>query len=119
MRTTDQTNLTNFYGEIQVMKDLKHHANIVQVQILSFSFLIFIQFFGACTSNSSELCIVTEYCANRSLDKYIQVHKKAISVEQNVKWINGIAAGMYHLAKEGVVHRDLGKFIFFLLFYST
>ena len=78
---------------------------------------------GACTINVEELCLVTEFCANGSLDQYLSNHKK-IPKSMKLKWIKGnthyklwslplitfyieLAAGLYHLSQVGFVHRDL------------
>lgn len=62
----------------------------------------FTQFLGACCSDLDNLCLVTEFCKNGSMDIYIQNNPpmtKTIAFEV----IKSIAAGMTHLANEGIV----------------
>jgi len=83
--------LHEFRLEMKILKELRPHQNIIT-------------FLGVCT-DEKQLCMVTAYCANGSLDKYLRNNE--ISKEQQLKWIKGIALGMFHLTKEGTVHRDL------------
>jgi serine/threonine protein kinase len=55
--------------------------------------------------NLSSLCIVSEFCSNGALNKYVKDH--AISKIEMLKIMKGIVAGMVRLAKDNVVHRDL------------
>lgn len=48
-----------------------------------------------------KFCIVTEFCPNGSIDSYLQSHWPSKDIK--LDWICGIAAGMTHLCKEGVV----------------
>jgi len=43
---------------------------------------------------------------NGSLEKYLQANPN-IALVQKVKWMHQIAAGMYHLHRENVVHKDM------------
>lgn len=57
-------------------------------------------------ANPSELCLVTEYCQNGSLEKFLKTHAN-IPKKLKIRWIQEIAMGMYHLIKVGIIHRDL------------
>lgn len=54
-----------------------------------------------CIDSIDTLCIVTEYCANGSLDKYIKNNE--IDKTTILRLIKGIANGMANLARQGVV----------------
>lgn len=89
-----------FREECEVMLGLRSHKNILQVRLPS---NVILQLLGVCCSDIEKLCLVTEFCANGSLDKYIHSHpplKKKIVFNL----IKGIAVGMTHLTKEGVVN---------------
>jgi len=84
--------LSEFQAEMRIMVNLKPHPNIIQL-------------LGVCAQDENQLCTVTGFCSNGSLDKYLR--KNEILNEQKMRWIGGIAKGMFHLAREGYVHRDL------------
>lgn len=44
---------------------------------------------------------------NGNLRSYLDKNP-GIDLNRKMEWIKGIAAGMDHLGKEGIVHRDLG-----------
>lgn len=75
----DQEKIDDFRAEMQLMRSIKPHPNIIQV-------------LGICTGREDELCIVTEYCANGSLDKYLK-SKKPLTKLMISKLLRGIAAG--------------------------
>jgi len=78
--------------EIQLMCKIKPHSNVVQFQ-------------GYCKNNGTIL-VVTELCKRGSLLTFLEsnspMDKKLI-----LNILNGIASGMNHLHKQGIVHRDL------------
>lgn len=51
------------------------------------------------------LCIVTDFCDEGSLTSHFKKNKEP---QFFVNIILGVAAGMYHLHSEGIIHRDLG-----------
>jgi serine/threonine protein kinase len=67
------------------------HPNVVQFIGISFHELAAV--------------IVTEFLAGGSLDDAMM--KNDYSVPMIIKILNQIAAGMFHLAEESIVHRDL------------
>jgi len=86
-----QKELQDFRSEAALMKKLRPHVNVVQ-------------FLGITSSPS--LCIVTEFLDQGSLFKLVFSSSKIdANILMNV--VKGIAAGMLHLHREGVVHRDL------------
>jgi len=89
--TESEKELVDFLAEAAIMKRLRPHTNVVQ-------------FLGITTK--PHLCIVAEFLANGSLQSYLQNVPK-LDVETIIKFVTGIAAGMYHLHFEGIVHRDL------------
>ncbi|PRP76247.1 putative Nucleotide pyrophosphatase/phosphodiesterase [Planoprotostelium fungivorum] len=83
-----------YLSEIQIMKELRPHSNVVQ-------------FLGSSVNAMMKsVFILTQMCDNGSL--YDLLHSR-VTIEGKVleKIIRGIAAGMYHLMTEGIVHRDL------------
>jgi serine/threonine protein kinase len=78
---------------VHVMKNIRPHPHIVQL-------------LGACTQNANELCLVMEFCSNGSLERMLRTNYNIPQV-MKLRWIKGIAAGLYHLSKVGLVHRDL------------
>lgn len=77
------------------------HKNIISVKISVHSFT-HSKFLGVSTESFDTLCLVTEYCANGSLDRYIKSHPN-MPGKICSQLIKGIAIGMSHLAKQGVV----------------
>ena len=83
--------MEDFVEEATLFAKIRPHINIVQ-------------FLGVC---KSPLCAVAEYCSGGSLRSYIKLESEQINENLELFWIVGIAAGMSHLAREGIVHRDL------------
>jgi len=83
--------LFDFKSEAAVMKRLRPHVNVVQ-------------FLGI--TSSPQLCIVTEFLEQGSLFHLIFSETK-IDANILMNIVKGIAAGMMHLHREGIVHRDL------------
>lgn len=65
------------------------------------------RFHGACIDPVNPLCLVTDFMSNGNLRSYLDKNPN-IDFNRKTEWIKGIAAGMDHLGKEGIVHRDLG-----------
>jgi tRNA A-37 threonylcarbamoyl transferase component Bud32 len=80
-------------NEANILSSLPPHPNVVK-------------FFKAMVEES-HTAIVLEYCGGGSLDKVLANKDRIITLEQMMKWIRGIAAGMLHLHKHNVIHRDL------------
>jgi len=74
------------------MSVLRPHVNIVQ-------------FLGV-TEAPNPQCIITEFLDGGSLKGFLSSEKE-MPLPLMKEMIHGIAAGMYHLHKEGIVHRDL------------
>jgi len=80
-----------FYDEAMLMCKLRPHVNVTT-------------FLGI--TAPPDLCIVTEFYENGSL--YVLLHSKKNIEKSNIsKCIKGIASGMSHLHREGIIHRDL------------
>jgi len=93
VHTLSDSDWENFKGEAQLMSNLRPHSNVVQ--------------FLGITSTPS-LCIITEFMDGGSL--YSVLHSDAkIDMSMVQIWVQGIAAGMFHLHSEGVFHRDLAS----------
>ena len=74
------------------MQNLRPHGNIVTL-------------YGVCPN---PFAIVTEFCANGSLDDMLYGKKPySFSAPQIRKLVLGTAKGISHLHAEGVIHRDL------------
>eukprot|EP00494_Astrolonche_serrata_P023163 UN23421 len=71
------------------------------------------RFFGACYSDSDdkqELLIVTQYYKNGSLYDYIkqrQDESRQIPIQQKYKFMKDAIAGLSHLHRHKVIHRDI------------
>lgn len=81
--------------ELAIMSSIPPHPNVIT-------------FFGYFVSNR-KIHIVTELASHRSLDRVVL--KGALNTELPAavlyRWALGIARGMEHLSKRGIVHRDL------------
>jgi len=86
-----QKELQDFKIEAAVMKRLRPHVNVVQ-------------FLGI--TSSPTLCIVTEFLDHGSLFQLVFSNSK-IDANLLLNIVKGMAAGMLHLHREGIVHRDL------------
>ena len=54
------------------------------------------------------MCIISEFIENGNLSSYLkQSNNEQINDMQVLKWAKDISAGMSHLHKEQIVHRDL------------
>ena len=80
-----------FINEIAVNVKIRPHNNIVQ-------------FLGVC---KSPLAIVTEYFPNGNLRSFLNTKSNVIDSNLEMGWVVGIAGGMLHLTKEGIIHKDL------------
>jgi serine/threonine protein kinase len=87
-----RNDMEEFVAECKVMKNLRPHAHCVQ-------------FFGIC---DKPLCLVMEFCDNGSLYRLLHSDEQ-LSHSVLTSIIRGIDAGMFHLAAEGIVHRDLAS----------
>lgn len=81
------------------MLSLRVHKNVLLVS--KRDAVINSKLLGICSVEIDKLCIVTEFCPNGSILSYMKLNKP--SNDEKRAWIEGIAAGMAHLAKEEVV----------------
>jgi len=86
-----QNELQDFRSEAAVMKKLRPHVNVVQ-------------FLGI--TSTPQLCIITEYLDQGSLFHLVFSEAK-VDAKTLMNVVKGIASGMLHLHREGLVHRDL------------
>eukprot|EP01114_Cavostelium_apophysatum_P018139 TRINITY_DN5544_c0_g1_i4.p1 TRINITY_DN5544_c0_g1~~TRINITY_DN5544_c0_g1_i4.p1 ORF type:complete len:306 (+),score=67.20 TRINITY_DN5544_c0_g1_i4:223-1140(+) len=86
----DPKTTEEFEKEFQLMRDLKYHANVLQM-------------YGMCTA---PLALVTEYIEKGSLWSFLE-SSEPLSDGVRMKIIVGIARGMNFLHYENVIHRDL------------
>jgi len=82
--------IDSFASEIKLMKGLRPHPHVVTM-------------LGVV---SDPLCIVTRFYENGSLIELLNSEHK-MSMTVNITIMKGIASGMLHLHKEGIIHRDL------------
>jgi len=82
--------LEAFSAEADLLSNLRPHRNVVL-------------FLGVCIE---PLCIVIEFYKNGSLLDYLH-SSKPLTPKLTLNILQGIAAGMVHLHKEGIIHRDL------------
>ncbi|PRP87792.1 hypothetical protein PROFUN_04266 [Planoprotostelium fungivorum] len=80
----------NFMEEVELMKLMSPHQNVIQ-------------FLGFC---HKPLSIITEFCGGGDLKTFLDDDTE-ISYEIRLDIIRGITAGMEHLASERIIHRDL------------
>jgi len=78
-------------NEATLMCSIRPHSNVVQ--------------FLGYSSNNSKFLLITEFCAGGSLFKLIQ--NRPLRENEIYKFIKGIASGVSHLHREGIIHRDL------------
>lgn len=83
--------LQEFREESRVWMNIRPHANVVQ-------------FLGA-SSKVPNICIVTEYLPLGDARQLVK--SQSIPLKSKLNLLLGIAAGVCHLHREGVVHRDL------------
>jgi len=83
--------LQDFRSEAAVMKRLRPNVNVVQ-------------FLGI--TSTPQLCIITEFLDHGSLFHLVFSDSK-IDANLLMNVVKGIASGMLHLHREGLVHRDL------------
>jgi serine/threonine protein kinase len=87
--------LDDFIQEANAMVRLRPHTNVVQ-------------FLGFCLA--PHLCLVTEYIKGGSLRDHLRARAAApLPLADAVHIAMGMAAGVLHLHKENVIHRDLAS----------
>ncbi|WKY11317.1 hypothetical protein Q1695_003126 [Nippostrongylus brasiliensis] len=95
---------TEFMHEIELMKTLGCHDNIVSML--------------GCITAASKSCLVLEYCASRDLLRFLKQRKAELEISRSVdeqiectkEFMNfawQIAQGMCYLGQKNIVHRDL------------
>nr|XP_054761155.1 tyrosine kinase receptor Cad96Ca-like [Lytechinus pictus] len=91
----------NFSNEIEMMKDIPPHPNIIKL-------------LGYSTAEDGSSCIIMEYCPNQSLRHCLmQLSKEnrrqdvCVSSEQLLRFGVQIAGAMEFIAQKQIVHRDL------------
>eukprot|EP01114_Cavostelium_apophysatum_P018990 TRINITY_DN598_c0_g1_i5.p1 TRINITY_DN598_c0_g1~~TRINITY_DN598_c0_g1_i5.p1 ORF type:complete len:509 (-),score=93.43 TRINITY_DN598_c0_g1_i5:55-1581(-) len=89
-RRLSEKEITEFERELSIMRNLRPHNNVITL-------------YGYC---SNPLCIVTEFCADGSLERIVYSTQR-IENEMLFRYTRGIAAGMSHLHQENIIHRDL------------
>jgi len=93
-KSMTQKQFDEFYGECELMMNLRPHKNIVQL-------------LGICIDPNKPLCIVTDFVKCGSLYGTLMNKKQTFGWKFVVKVLEGITAGMYHLHSEKILHRDL------------
>lgn len=78
--------------EINLLTKLPPHPNIVQML--------------GCASASGIEYLLMEYCDGGSLDNIIYAEQD-VSISKRVRWLMEAAAGMSHLHRNNIVHRDV------------
>jgi len=85
--------IEEFKSEIKLMINLRSHKNVIQL-------------YGICYN---PILIVLEFMENGNLLNLLKKKGKEFENELRNKIIKGIIAGMIHLHKEGIIHRDLSS----------
>ncbi|KAL6053747.1 tyrosine-protein kinase receptor torso [Balamuthia mandrillaris] len=83
----------DFVKESKLLMNLPKHPNVVVCYGVSF--------------REEDCYLVTEFVPHGSLLDYLHQNKEDIEIPQLIEMAKGIAAGMDHLAANGVIHRDL------------
>lgn len=92
MGNISQKQLLEFREELALVKGLRPHMNVVR-------------FYGACTQELENMCLVAEFVSHGSL--FALMKKRKVTVAETSQILSGCAAGVNHLHKEGLVHRDI------------
>ena len=71
------------------------------------------------TDSLGDQWVVMEYVSGESLEDAIERHPNGMPIEQVVRWMQGIGAGVAYLHNHGIVHRDLKPGNVFLDIDST
>jgi len=88
-----KSHYNDFMNEIKLLGSIRRHNNIVD-------------FLGFC-EREGEVLLLTELCEGGNLYSLLRDDKKNLSKKQIFDFLKGIAEGMKHLHREGVIHRDL------------
>ncbi|XP_071963433.1 uncharacterized protein [Antedon mediterranea] len=96
----------NFRREIELMKDLGHHPNVVSLL--------------ACCTREEPMCLVVEHCEHGNLLNYLRNHRNkemqidglnsnlsSLTPKDLLSFARQVALGMEYLSQKGFVHRDL------------
>jgi len=87
----EQKALVEFAQELFRLANLRQHPNVIQ-------------FLGGSTS---PLVVVTELIDGQTLLSQLQDRTVTLAPEHVVKIIKSVAAGIYHVHSEGIIHRDI------------
>jgi hypothetical protein len=91
MIESDNTDaVREFLEEAMLLLDLPPHPHVIQP-------------IGLC---SKPLCVVMMFCERGSLSKVL-ASRSPPSLERRVAILRDVASGMHHVAREGLIHKDL------------
>jgi predicted Ser/Thr protein kinase len=90
LKVSGMTSSEEFIREAQLLINLRPHPNVVQILGVS--------------TDGLNVVMIMEYCDGGSLDHLV---KNEISMQTKIKYLSGIAKGVYHLHKNNIIHRDL------------
>jgi len=93
VHNVDSTNQFAFLHEAEIMEGLRNHPNVVS-------------FFGVVTTPSA-LYIVTEFVPNGSLESFLRSNVDLVPTAVLLQMAQCVCAGMDHLHRHGIIHRDL------------
>jgi serine/threonine protein kinase len=118
----DQSEITQFYKEIEVLSQLRHVSSIgdsvcsqMEERKNDVSYLpLFhpcrqpniVSMFGYCKKDGF-LCLVTQYIRGGDLSKGLTDPSKKLDLKLQTEFALAIAAGMIYLHKNNIIHRDL------------
>eukprot|EP01116_Phalansterium_solitarium_P007463 TRINITY_DN2014_c0_g1_i2.p1 TRINITY_DN2014_c0_g1~~TRINITY_DN2014_c0_g1_i2.p1 ORF type:complete len:695 (+),score=192.50 TRINITY_DN2014_c0_g1_i2:195-2279(+) len=88
----DRKEMTQFYGEIELLSKLRH-ANIVQM-------------FGFCKKDNL-ICLVTEFVKGGNLADCLEDKTRPLNIVLQVEIALSITKAMVYLHNQSVIHRDL------------
>uniref|UniRef100_A0AAF5CYV5 Protein kinase domain-containing protein n=1 Tax=Strongyloides stercoralis TaxID=6248 RepID=A0AAF5CYV5_STRER len=104
-KTADEKARENFLHEIEIMKKIGYHDNIVGMV--------------GCITKTQPNALIMEYCENKDLYRFIKNMKADLSINNNsiekklscqmylLTFCAQITSGMKYLVSKGIIHRDL------------
>jgi len=97
LKRLNKSDIEDFHQEVEIMRKMRH-PHIVEFLGVSLS------------KEKGQLCLVTEYLVNGSLEDLLQRNldaEKKMSIHRVIEFALQIARGLNWLHHKGIIHRDL------------